>query len=164
STGKVLWDAWLDAVRTRVFGDDLGNFFDPGLFRLAIQPSYILYALQGNKAAVPRLYDYFNGKPKEELLAIALADALTQLKQRYGANMSQWRYRAPRMNWGNNLPGAPYTDRGSYIQVVELSNPVVGENVLPPGQSEDPTSPHFSDQRDLASWWLFKPMQMTLTP
>jgi len=157
STGKVIWDAWLDAVRNRVFGDDLGNFFDPNLFRLAIQPSYILYALQGSKAVVPRLFDYFNGKPKEQVLAIALADALTQLKQRYGANMSHWRYSAPRMNW-DRLPGVPYTDRGSYIQVIELSNPIVGENVLPPGQSEDPNSPHFSDQRDLASWWLFKPM------
>jgi penicillin amidase len=163
STGKVIWDAWLDATRTRLFGDDLGNFFDPNLFRMAIQPSYILYALQGNKAAVPRLYDYFNGKPKEEVLAIALGDALTQLKQQYGANMSQWRYKAPRMNW-DKLPGIPYTDRGSYIQVIELSNPIVGENILPPGQSEDPTSPHFSDQRDLSSWWLFKPMQLELTP
>jgi penicillin G amidase len=163
SMGKVIWDAWLDATRTRLFGDDLGNFFDPNLFRMAIQPSYILYALQGNKAAVPRLYDYFNGKPKEEVLAIALGDALTQLKQQYGANMSQWRYKAPRMNW-DKLPGIPYTDRGSYIQVIELSNPIVGENILPPGQSEDPTSPHFSDQRDLSSWWLFKPMQLQLTP
>jgi penicillin amidase len=163
STGKVIWDAWLDATRTRLFGDDLGNFFDPNLFRMAIQPSYILYALQGNKAAVPRLYDYFNGKPKEEVLAIALGDALTQLKQQYGANMSQWRYKAPRMNW-DKLPGIPYTDRGSYIQVIELSNPIVGENILPPGQSEDPTSPHFSDQRDLSGWWLFKPMQLQLTP
>jgi penicillin amidase len=163
STGKVIWDAWLDATRTRLFGDDLGNFFDPNLFRMAIQPSYILYALQGNKAAVPRLYDYFNGKPKEEVLAIALGDALTQLKQKYGANMSQWRYKAPRMNW-DKLPGIPYTDRGSYIQVIELGNPIVGENILPPGQSEDPTSPHFSDQRDLSSWWLFKPMQLQLTP
>jgi Penicillin amidase. len=163
STGKALWDAWLDATRTRLFGDDLGNFFDPNLFRMAIQPSYILYALQGNKAAVPRLYDYFNGKPKEEVLAIALGDALTQLKQRYGANMSHWRYKAPRMNW-DKLPGVPYTDRGSYIQVIELSNPIVGENILPPGQSEDPTSPHFSDQRDLSGWWLFKPMQLQLTP
>jgi len=163
STGKVLWDAWLDATRTRLFGDDLGNFFDPNLFRLATQPSYILYALQGNKAAVPRLYDYFNGKPKEEVLAIALADALTQLKQKYGANMSHWRYKAPRMNW-DKLPGVPYTDRGSYIQVIELSNPIAGENILPPGQSEDPNSPHFSDQRDLASWWLYKPMQLELTP
>jgi acyl-homoserine lactone acylase PvdQ len=164
SVGKLIWDAWLDATRNRVFGDDLGNFFDPNLFRLAVQPSYILYALQGNKAAVPRLYDYFNGKPKEEVLAIALADALTQLKQKHGANMSLWRYSASRMDWGNRLPGVPYTDRGSYIQVIELSSPIVGENVLPPGQSENHNSPHFSDQRDLASWWLFKPMRLDVKP
>lgn len=158
STAKAIWNAWLDAIRTRVFADDLGNFFSPDLFRLAIQPSYIYYALLGARSPVPRLYDYFNGKRPEEVLTIALADALTQLKRTYGDGISQWRYRAPRMDWGKSLAGVPYTDRGSYIQVIELGNPIVAENVLPPGQSEDPSSAHFSDQRDLASWWFFKPM------
>lgn len=158
STAKALWDAWLDAVRNRVFADDLGNFFSPDLFRLAIQPSYIYYALTGKRSPVPRQYDYFNGKKPEELLTIALADALTQLKRRYGEGMSQWRYSAPRTNWGTAMAGVPYTDRGSYIQIIEFGDPVVGENVLPPGQSENPNSPHYSDQRDLASWWMYKPM------
>lgn len=158
SAGKAIWDAWLNAVRNRVFADDLGNFFSPDLFRLAIQPSYIYYALLGSRAPVPRQFDYFNGKRPEEVLTIALADALTQLKRTYGEGISQWRYKAPRMSWGERLAGVPYTDRGSYIQVIELGDPVVGENVLPPGQSENPSSPHFSDQRDLASWWMFKPM------
>ncbi len=158
STAKAIWDAWLDATRTRVFADDLGNFFSPDLFRLAIQPSYIYYALKGRRVPVPRLYDYFNGKKPEELLTIALADALTQLKRQYGEDMTRWRYRAPRMNWGNALAGVPYTDRGSYIQIIQFGKSAYGENVLPPGQSENPNSPHFSDQRDLASWWMYKPM------
>jgi acyl-homoserine lactone acylase PvdQ len=57
------------------------------------------------------------------------------------------------------LPGIPKFSRGTYIQVVELSRPtVIGESVLAPGQSEDPASPHYADQRELASWWLYKPM------
>ena len=160
SAAKVLWDAWLDATRNRVFADDLGNFFDPALFRLAIQPSYIAYALLGKQAPVPRQFDYFNGKKPEEVLTIALADALTQLKRQYGGGMALWRYTAPRMNWGDALPGVPYTDRGSYIQIIQLGEPFFGETVLPPGQSEDPTSPHYADQRDLASWWFFKPISL----
>ncbi|MDW8105865.1 MAG: penicillin acylase family protein [Armatimonadota bacterium] len=160
SAAKVLWDAWLDAVRTRVFADDLGNFLSPDLFRLAIQPSYIAYALLGKRAPVPRLYDYFNGKEPEELLTIALADALTQLKRRYGGGMNLWRYSAPRMGWGEALPGVPYTDRGSYIQIIQFGEQFFGETVLPPGQSEDPNSPHYRDQRDLASWWFFKPISL----
>ena len=31
-------------------------------------------------------------------------------------------------------------------------------DMLLPGQSEDSSSPHYSDQRELASWWLYKPM------
>jgi acyl-homoserine lactone acylase PvdQ len=55
SAAKALWDAWLDAVRTRVFADDLGNFFSPDLFRLAIQPSYIglCAAGQASRRAAP---------------------------------------------------------------------------------------------------------------
>jgi penicillin amidase len=56
------------------------------------------------------------------------------------------------------LPPVPETNRGTYIQIVELSTPVRGSSILPPGQSEDPRSPHFSDQLPLSSWWRFKPM------
>lgn len=160
SAAKALWDAWLDATRTRVFADDLGNFFSPDLFRLAIQPSYIAYALLGRQAPVPRQYDYFNGKKPEETLTIALADAITQLKRKYGGGMNLWRYSAPRMGWGETLAGVPYTDRGSFIQIIQFGEQLFGETVLPPGQSEDPNSPHFADQRDLASWWLFKPIRL----
>ncbi|MGQ9901114.1 MAG: penicillin acylase family protein [Fimbriimonadales bacterium] len=160
SAAKVLLDAWLDAVRTRVFADDLGNFFSPDLFRLAIQPSYIAYALLGRQAPVPRQYDYFNGKKPEEVLTIALADAVTQMKRRYGESMNLWRYSAPRMSWGDSLKGVPYTDRGSFIQIIQFGAEFFGETVLPPGQSEDPNSPHYADQRDLASWWMFKPISL----
>lgn len=160
SAAKALWDAWLDATRTRVFADDLGNFFSPDLFRLAIQPSYIAYALLGKQAPVPRQYDYFNGKKPEEVLTIALADALTQLKRRFGGGMELWRHEVPRMGWGNALPGVPYTDRGSFIQIIQFGERVFGETVLPPGQSENPASPHFGDQRDFASWWFFKPFTL----
>ncbi|MFN4033590.1 MAG: penicillin acylase family protein [Fimbriimonadales bacterium] len=160
SAAKALWDAWLDATRTRVFADDLGNFFSPDLFRLAIQPSYIAYALLGRQAPVPRQYDYFNGKKPEEVLTIALADAITQLKRKYGDGMNLWRHSAPRMGWGETLAGVPYTDRGSFIQIIQFGEQFFGETVLPPGQSEDPNSPHFADQRDLASWWFFKPIRL----
>jgi penicillin amidase len=160
SAAKALWDAWLDAVRVRIFADDLGNFFSPDLFRLAIQPSYIAYALLGRQAPVPRQHDYFNGKKPEEVLTIALADAITQMKRRHGESMNLWRYSAPRMGWGDTMPGVPYTDRGSYIQIIQFGAEFFGETVLPPGQSEDPTSPHYADQRDLAGWWLFKPMRL----
>jgi acyl-homoserine lactone acylase PvdQ len=35
---------------------------------------------------------------------------------------------------------------------------VRGVSILPPGQSERTDSPHFGDQRELAGWFLFKPM------
>jgi len=57
------------------------------------------------------------------------------------------------------LPPIPESNRGTYIQIVELTRPYIhGINILPPGQSENPESPHYSDQRELAGWWMFKPM------
>ncbi len=73
------------------------------------------------------------------------------------------------VNWGyavewikfDPLPSIPWYSRGTYIQAVELSRPRVhGVYILPPGQSEDPHSPHFSDQLWLASWWMFTPMEL----
>jgi len=34
-------------------------------------------------------------------------------------------------------------------------------SILPPGQSEDPKSAHFGDQREMAGYWKFKPMLYT---
>jgi len=42
-----------------------------------------------------------------------------------------------------------------------LAKPRVrGVYILPPGQSEDPASPHYSDQLQLAGWWMFTPMEL----
>lgn len=155
---KTIFDEWLNTFRARVFMDEYGDFLDRNLFNLAIQPSLILYTLQGKKATVPRLHDFFNGKVWDQVVLEALREALQSLKRKHGDEMSRWRYHVPRMRLAP-LPDVPYSNRGTYIQVVELSSPdIQGENVLPPGQSEHPDSPHYSDQRDLASWWMFKPM------
>ena len=72
--------------------------------------------------------------------------------------MNTWRYTQGEIDL-KPLPGLPKTSRGTYIQIVELSHPTVtGESILPPGQNEDPASPHYADQRELAGWWLYKPM------
>lgn len=159
---KTIFDAWVDSFRVKVFAANLGPMLDNMVLRPAFrqQASWAYYTLMGSKASVPRLYDMMKGKSRDEVVLDCLADALKNLTMKYGANMSTWRYTAPRINIPP-LPSIPYDDRGSYIQVIELSKPfIVGENVLPPGQSENPKSPHYSDQRDLAGWWMFKPMRL----
>ncbi len=47
-------------------------------------------------------------------------------------------------------------------QITHLSHRVSGVNVVAPGQSGDPASPHFADQLELYSTWHYKPMRLNL--
>ena len=73
-----------------------------------------------------------------------------------------WGYNQPTINF-RPLPPIPSSSRGTYIQVVELSKPIIRSvSILPPGQSEESKSPHFGDQREMAGYWKFKPMLYTM--
>ena len=92
------------------------------------------------------------------MIVAALERAISELKGERGPNMFEWGYKLGRIRL-DPLPPLPEANRGTYIQIVELTRPHIhGINILPPGQSEDPSSPHYADQRELAGWWLFKPM------
>jgi penicillin amidase len=74
--------------------------------------------------------------------------------------MGDWGYQTDWIKF-DPLPAIPWHSRGTYIQAVELGKPHArGVWILPPGQSEDPRSPHYSDQLSLAGWWMFTPMQL----
>jgi penicillin amidase len=158
SVAKSILDAWLRAVREEIFLGVLGDFGDMGKFHYFLQPSLILHVLEGDKSKCPVSYDYLGGRDVNEVIISALNKAVSNLEMRFGRNMFEWGYRLGRIKL-DPLPPIPDANRGTYIQVVELTKPYPhGMNILPPGQSEDPNSPHYSDQRELAGWWMFKPM------
>ncbi len=158
SIGKTIFDAYVAALRSAIFGDEFTGFPDPGLLEKALPPTLLLHALQGKAAGVPLSRDYLNGRSADAVMLSALRTALTHLARERGPQMNTWRYAQGEIDL-EPLPGIPRFSRGTYIQIVQLSRPnIIGESILPPGQSEDPASPHFSDQRELASWWLYKPM------
>ncbi|HWP45142.1 MAG TPA: penicillin acylase family protein, partial [Blastocatellia bacterium] len=165
SVAKTIFDAWLEAVREAIFADEfkgldaIGAFAGMNnLFNRLMQPSLILHVLDGDKSALPPSRDYFNGKSKDEVVVGALRKAIDELASKRGPHMNHWAYSQGEINF-RPLPGIPRTSRGTYIQVVEVSRPVFrGVSILPPGQSEDPSSPHYSDQREMAGYWRFKPI------
>ncbi len=164
SVAKTILDAWLPALRDRLFKDDFKEILDSqdrGLYGQLLQPSLILHVLDGPKSGVPPKHDFLKGRAREQVIVDALRDAVVSLSKKNGPIMADWGYRGSMINF-KPLPPIPATNRGTYIQIVELSSPVIhGVNILPPGQSEDPRSPHFADQRELAGWWRFKPMIYT---
>ncbi len=161
SVAATIFDAWFEALQDIVFADDLGDFGDKSLFRRAIQPSLLWYAL-ADKPSLRLSRDYLNGEPKEVVMVKALRTALERLRKERG-DIPQWGFRKPLWRF-DPLPPIPGPNRGAYIQIVEVSSPPRGFNVLPPGQSEDPQSPHYADQHPLALRWQFKPMELLVKP
>ncbi|HXG93326.1 MAG TPA: penicillin acylase family protein [Blastocatellia bacterium] len=165
SVAKTIFDAWLQAAREAIFADEFKELDSIGalagqrnFFNQLIQPSMILHAIEGAKSGVPPSRDYFNGKNKDEVLVEALRKAIDDLSKKRGPQMNLWTYSQGEIDF-KPLPGIIATNRGTYIQAIELSKPIFRSvNILPPGQSEDPRSPHYNDQREMAGYWRFKPM------
>jgi len=138
-----LYQLFFDALREQLFLTTTGNFISMDNFKLVAQPSVMLRALQGKTKV-----KYFQGRKPEELIAAALAKARSEFKTPYSAPG------IPVLG----QPPIPYSNRGTYIQVVEfLKDGPQGRDVVTPGVSE--TGAHALDQVPLARAWLFKPMR-----
>ncbi len=160
SVAKTIFDSWLVELREDLFGKPFGfiKLEGQGLFHQAMQPSFIVHVLKGRRSPVPVQHDYLQGRRRQDVMLDALERAVARLKQQRGDDMTMWRFSRGNINFAP-LPPIPATDRGTYIQIVECGRPVRGVSILPPGQSECTDSPHFGDQRELAGWFLFKPME-----
>jgi penicillin amidase len=162
-------DTWMELAAVSALADDFGALMPslrlegggaqgggPKISMLSAL-SVLARALQGPKAALPLKYDYLGGKNRDQIIVGALRQAIGVLQATRGKQMNTWG-RTPQWIEFTPLSPIPAAARGTYIQVVEASKPDMnGMNILPPGQSEDPTSPHYGDQRELAGYWLFKP-------
>lgn len=161
SVAKTVFDAWLKELREDLFARPFGFIKLQGqdMFNLAMQPSLIVHILKGARSSVPVQYDYLKGRTAQAVMIQALNRAVESLAKKLGAEPSLWRYTRGRINF-KPLASIPSTDRGTYIQIVECATPSIrGVSILPPGQSELIDSAHFGDQRELAGWWEFKPME-----
>jgi acyl-homoserine lactone acylase PvdQ len=140
-----LYSTFFDALREELFTRHIGTLISPDNFKQAVQPSVMLNALEGKTK-----FDYLAGRTREQVLKAALAKAL----QAKGPDISTWRYVPGRMLVDE--PPIPYSDRGTYIQIIELLSTPSGRNVLPPGVAE--TGPNASDQAPLSRAWTYKKM------
>lgn len=156
SIAKTIFDAWISALRERLFRSELGDALDQRAWDWLLQPSVILHQLKGKSAGAPVQADFLAGRPPGEVMIQSLKDALAVLKEK-GQDWSAWGFQ-PGFIRLDPLPPIPAAQRGSYIQIITVGQPVRGVSILPPGQSGNPQSPHFGDQRELAAYWKFKPM------
>jgi len=164
SVPAAIFTAWLEQVKHLLFADQFGDLY-PQLFGGTLQErgaSVLLRVFEGKKAGLPLKYDYLHGRNMDAVIIKALSQGLDQLTKKYGTKqMNRWFERDQKVNF-EGLGWIPWYSRGTYIQVVECSSPEIsGVNIVAPGQSEDPKSPHYGDQRELAGYWMFKPMVLS---
>ena len=147
SYGSVIYTAWVNALREELFVKTTGNFLDPSLFAQAAGPSVMLAALEKRTKV-----DYLRGRSAQNVAKAAWIRALDNLGDDY-------------LSWNTSIgsisvpdePPIPYSNRGSYIQIVQMGPwGAIGRNIIPPGEAE--SGPHQLDQVDLARAWLYKPM------
>ncbi len=166
SVGETIFDAWYKRLRLDIFSGffsnftQLAGFSQKKIFGHFVTASTVYHVLAGPHSSVPLSRNYLDGQTANEVRLRALDEALAELRRERGPDMSRWGYHAKWINF-SPLPPIPWYNRGTYIQAVELTKPEPhGVWILPPGQSEDPKSPHYRDQLQLASWWMFTPMKL----
>lgn len=149
SQAASIYPAFLDCLREQVFLGMTGNFMSMDTFRTVTQPSLILRALNKETKV-----DYLAGRPVSQVINAAFDQACTRLKAR-GDDPTDWRFTPGGIRALNEVP-IPYSNRGTYIQIIETGPTIRGRNVLPPGVAE--SGPHSSDQIPLSRAWSYKPM------
>lgn len=165
---ETIYETWLNLLIQEVFADDLGFLFKDKKMdetTMLVLANLLLRVFEPETASVKPSRDYLNGEPRDVVLARALQKTLLMLELQKGADVSKWGQKFRALDFGDagSIParrGKYVSVSGTYMQVVELSKPVInGRNVLPPGQSENPNSPHYNDQLELYKNWQYKPMR-----
>lgn len=149
SIGAALYDESVRELRREMFQPQIGNLLDPSLFAQAVQPSLMKRALDGKTK-----FDWLAGRSADDHLRSAFAAAVANLEKT--GPVSSWSYRPG----GIAVPGQkpiPYGNRGTYIQITELTRTPVARSVASPGITEEGV--HAADQADLARAWTYKPMR-----
>lgn len=138
-----LYRRFFDELRVELFMGSLGSFLTPDNFKLALQPSLMLEALEGRTT-----FDYRAGRKPADIVRAAWERTI-------GIDGVAVPFVPPGIGVPDEVP-IPYSDRGTVIQIVEMLAKPRGKNVLPPGVAE--SGPHSRDQVPLSRAWTYKPM------
>jgi len=136
----------------------------------------LLHSLDGGASGVPPSRDYFDdiGTPQvetaSEILLASLREALDAATALFGtSDMNAWRSLRPVTVFahplGPEIGQMPTSNRSTYLQVSELSQPIAAWNILPLGQSgfiqpDGAPSAHFGDQLALYRQFQLRPMPL----
>jgi penicillin amidase len=171
-----IFQTFLSLMLQYTLQDDLGDAFkffaSPG-YPTPEKPAGSGLNIQiGTKAVAEAIldpdsqaYDFFNGRPPEEIALKALTDAVNGLEQKFSTDISEWRLPvAPVVFGSNNFLNIPQADKSESMKlavgmnrgtennmIIFSKDGIVAYEVTPPGQSgfvapDGTKSPHYDDQ------------------
>ncbi|KKK33579.1 hypothetical protein WQ57_23450 [Mesobacillus campisalis] len=158
--GLTIFRSWLSNVRATVFKElqDTGGQSGDLLY-------HVLHA-DTNKLAAK--YGFLGDLDLKEIVRSGLEKSVRDLAaQNQDKEMEVWLTKTAKINFQQlgavGVEPILNMNRGTYNQIVEFTkNEAKSVNILPPGQSGNPFSPHFDDQRKLYADWEYKPMVLDL--
>ena len=162
SPAVALFNTWWQTMSDQIFLDDLGGALQPNVV------GNLAYRMLVSDPALPLLHDYLGGQTVDQAFTEALIAALDQLTAQYGSSdVADWLQPVAMIHWSplgaGTVPDTIWMNRGTYNQIAHLGKgpQQYAENVIAPGQSGDPYSPHFADQLELYATWTYKPMRLS---
>lgn len=166
SPAVTVFNAWYTTFTAQQVTPMLGGDYGAGGIDENVTANIALRLLQGPHASLPLAADYLQHTSLDRAVTISLVTALDQLTAEYQtSDTTQWLTPTASIVWdplgAGAVPSTPFMNRGTYNQIVALGPHIHGENVVAPGQSGDPRSPHFADQLRLYATWQYKPMHLT---
>ncbi|MBS1714371.1 MAG: penicillin acylase family protein [Armatimonadetes bacterium] len=150
SPAALLYRQTVSVLRKTLFQQHTGNFTSDALFTRVVQPSVLLKAIKGQTK-----FDYLAGRKANDVLRASAEDAYKGLAAQLGDEPAAWVTGVGTFK-GPDGSTVLYGDRGTYIQITELTTVPAARSVASPGVSE--SGPHTSDQLDLAKQWSYKPV------
>jgi len=160
SPAVAIFNTWYETLVGQVFADELGTRYERN-WAANLAGRMLIPGI------VPLFHDYLGGQSVGDAVTGALIDALDSLTGSYGSSdMSTWLHPAAMTKWSPigavGVPDTPWMNRGTYNQITHIGRGanMSAQNVIAPGQSGDPRSPHFADQLFNYASWQYKPMRL----
>ena len=147
SSDSALYAQFLIELRNEIFLKLTGNFAGNDNFSLVAQPDVVAKALRGETK-----FNYLAGRTPREIVAAAMERALKVVGTKTFVAST-----IP-VPAGTGLIPIPYSNRGTYIQIIEMGANPIGRNVVTPGVAA--AGPHSYDQAELARNFTYKPMNI----
>ena len=152
SKGALIYEKISEHLWHRVFDEFLGKDSTPG-YKEVFWTRFSAFLMRALTHQCQ--FDYIGRMSNRRIVLDVFRQVIRDLQKEYGADTGKWRYQSRSIHYPGKTR-VPYIERGSYIQIVEMSKRPSAVSIVTPGISE--SGRHSKDQIPLALGWEYKPL------